>query len=85
MPDAKREECLIGVFWTALNDPDDKGRGHNHFRGMTTADLALDQAPRPGFTNEEMQCICRAAKFEAQKCLILRKKARQKKPGRASS
>jgi len=86
MPKQKREECLIGVFWTALNDPEDDGRGHNRFRGLVTADLGLDEAPRPGFTNEEMQLITRAAKFQAVKCLLDRKKKlRQKSPRRASS
>lgn len=77
-----RQECMIGVHWTGLNDPGDDGRGHNVFRDMSHADLGLDGVPDPPFTREEIQRILFAAKMEALKCLQARRKRKRatKKP-----
>lgn len=45
-------------------------------RDKVTADLGLDAAPVPGFTEAEMQMITSAAKIAAIKCL--RARARRK-------
>jgi hypothetical protein len=70
------EECMIHVAWSGLHDRGDDGRGHLVQRGKVTADLGLDHVPDPPFTNEEMQEITRAAKFEALKCLRRRPKVK---------
>ena len=72
MSRARRQECMIGVFWTGLNDVGDDGRGHNHFRGMTTANLGLNVVPMPAFTSREIQDILYAAKMQALRCLYER-------------
>lgn len=65
---------MILVAWTGLGDTADKGRGHTELRGRTMADLGIDEVPDPPFTNDEMQSIGRAAKFEALRCLTRRKR-----------
>jgi len=75
----KREECMIVVAWTGLNDARDKregGHGHLMMRDRVMADLGLEAVPVPGFTNEEMQLITFAAKMQALKCLTARKTRR---------
>jgi hypothetical protein len=68
------QETLIHVYWTGINDSDDKGKGHLAQRGKVSADLGLEAVPVPGFTSEEMQQITFAAKMAAIKCLQDRKK-----------
>ena len=67
------QECLIHVYWSGLNDPGDKGKGHLLQRNKVMVDLGLDRAPSPSFTNQEMQQIAFAAKMAALKCLQDRK------------
>lgn len=63
----KREECMIVVAWTGLNDAGDDGRGHRHRRGEVTVDLGFGHVPQPPFTDGEMQTIASAAVFAARK------------------
>jgi hypothetical protein len=67
------QECMLHVYWTAMNDAGDNGSGHLVMRGRVTADLGLDNVPVPPFSSEEMQEIMRAAKMGALKCLRNRK------------
>lgn len=72
-----REEAMIHVYWSGLGDARDArdgGRGHLMQRDKVTANLGLDRAPDPGFTDNEMQQIAFAAKMAALKCLRLRVK-----------
>jgi len=74
-----RQEVMIHVYWSARGDARDAregGRGHLMQRDKVTADLGLDAAPVPGFTEAEMQTITSAAKIAAIKCL--RARARRK-------
>jgi hypothetical protein len=80
----KRQECMIGVHWTGLNDPGDDGRGHNLFRDMAHADLGLDGVPDPPFTRDEMQRILFAAKMAAIKCLHNRRPPRRARKQRST-
>ena len=73
----KRQECLIGVYWTGLGDPSDNGRGHLVMRDMNTANLGFDKVPDPPFSNEEMQQILFAAKMQAIRCIHDRKKGKR--------
>lgn len=71
------QEVMIHVYWSARGDARDAregGRGHLMQRDKVTADLGLDLAPDPGFTEAEMQTITYAAKTAAIKCLRLRRK-----------
>lgn len=68
----KRQEVMLHVYWSALNDKDDDGRGHLVQRDRVTADLGLDVVPDPPFTPDEMQKIMFAAKFAAKTQLARR-------------
>lgn len=70
-------ETMIHVYWSGYRDARDArdgGRGHLMQRDKVVANLGLDEAVEPGFTEAEMQTIAYAAKMAALKCLTARRR-----------
>ena len=70
-------ETMLHIYWSGYNDSRDVrdgSKGHLMQRDKVTANLGLDCAVEPGFTEAEMQLIAYAAKIAALKCLTARKR-----------
>lgn len=73
----RKQEFMLHLSWSGLDDGGDDGRGHLLRRGQITCDLGLDAVPDPPPTDEEMQKVAFSAKMALLKALANRKRGKR--------